>query len=220
MGSKSKFLTVSILYLLGLLVSFLFNVPFAAAQGGLNGDCDYENYKNLKEPLCKSGLICRAADGKCVVCVTDTDCAASETCNKSGACVEKAGTGGGQDSGGGQTGSGGGPGKDEPPGYDLTITSIKNIITGIACWLIGAIFAVMIIALVIAGVRFFWASGDPTKIGAARKNLLWVVIGIAVIIATNIIIATIAGFLGADYSLLPLKCEGVNTRVIFPPTEK
>lgn len=103
---------------------------------------------------------------------------------------------------------------DEPLGVDLTIQKLEGIITGIACWTIGVVFAIMLLALVAAGVRFFLARGDPTRLGAARKNLTWVVVGIAVIISTNIIIATVAYFIGADYSFIPLKCTTASVRYI------
>ena len=130
---------------------------------------------------CEAALFCDK-DKKCVECESGDQCPLGQQC-AAGRCKG-----------------------DQSFGYDLTIQKVRNIIIGIACWLIGVIFAVMIIALVIAGVRFFLASGNAGRVEAARKNLLWVVIGIAVIIATNIIIATIAGFLGADYSMLPLRC--------------
>ena len=98
-------------------------------------------------------------------------------------------------------------GADEPLGVDLTIQKLEGIITGIACWTIGVVFAIMLLALVAAGIRFFLAQGDPTKLGVARKNLTWVIVGIAVIIGTNVIIATVAYFIGADYSFIPLVCK-------------
>ena len=92
-------------------------------------------------------------------------------------------------------------------GVDLTVQDISRIITGFACWLIGIVLAVMVIFLVIAGVRYFLARGNETKVADATKNLTWTLVGILVILATNVIIATIANFLGADYSFVPLNCN-------------
>jgi len=91
-------------------------------------------------------------------------------------------------------------------GIDLTVDKIANIITGFACWLIGIVLVIMVIFLVIAGIRYFLAKGNPVKVTDATKNLQWTLVGILVILATNVIIATVANALGGDYSFLPLNC--------------
>ena len=93
---------------------------------------------------------------------------------------------------------------------DFTVQKIANIITGFACWLIGIVLAVMVIFLIIAGVRYFLARGNETAVSDATKNLKWTLVGILVILATNVIIATVANALGGNYSFLPLKC---NTKI-------
>ena len=92
-------------------------------------------------------------------------------------------------------------------GVELTVQDISRIINGFACWLIGIVLAVMVIFLVIAGVRYFLASGNETKVAEATKNLRWTLVGILVILAANVIIATVANALGADYSFIPLNCN-------------
>jgi hypothetical protein len=94
------------------------------------------------------------------------------------------------------------------PGVDFTVQDLVRIISRIACYLINTVLAIMIIVLIIAGVKFFLARGNPTDVADAKKNLTWVLVGIAVIIGTNIIIATVAGWLGATYS--PLTCSPVR----------
>lgn len=89
---------------------------------------------------------------------------------------------------------------------DFTVQKIADIITGFACWLIGIVLAVMVIFLVIAGIRYFLARGDATKTADATKNLTWTLVGILVILATNVIIATVANALGSKYSFIPLNC--------------
>jgi hypothetical protein len=97
---------------------------------------------------------------------------------------------------------------DDLPGYNLTIGRVRDIITGLACWVLQIILAIMIIALIWAGVRFFLAHGNPEKAKAAVENFKWVIIGIVVILATNVIIATVDNALGGDASYLPIMCEG------------
>jgi len=92
---------------------------------------------------------------------------------------------------------------------DFTVQKIAGIITGFACWLIGIVLAIMVIFLIIAGVRYFLARGDSTKTADATKNLTWTLVGILVILATNVIIATVANALGSKYSFIPLNCTPV-----------
>ncbi|MEK7579795.1 MAG: hypothetical protein AAB469_01215 [Patescibacteria group bacterium] len=93
---------------------------------------------------------------------------------------------------------------------DFTVQRIANIITGFACWLIGIVLVIMVIFLIWAGMRYFLAIGNETKVAEATKNLTWTLVGILVILGTNVIIATVANALGGNYSYLPLKCNPVK----------
>ncbi len=91
-------------------------------------------------------------------------------------------------------------------GIELTTDKIVSIITGFACWLIGIVLAAMVVFLIIAGIRFFLARGNEAAVADAKKNLTWTLIGILVILATNVIIATASNALGGNYSFIPLEC--------------
>ena len=93
---------------------------------------------------------------------------------------------------------------------DFTVQRIADIITGFACWLIGIVLAIMVIFLVWAGIQYFLAKGNETKVADATKNLTWTLVGILVILATNVIIATVANALGGSYSFLPLNCPPIS----------
>jgi hypothetical protein len=101
---------------------------------------------------------------------------------------------------------------------DFTVQRISGIITGFACWLIGAVLAIMVIFLIWAGIKFFLARGNDTAVGDAKKNLTWTLVGILVILATNVIIATVANALGGDYSYLPLNCGPIADTSARPGT--
>jgi len=94
------------------------------------------------------------------------------------------------------------------PGKEITAESVKKTITGIACWLVGIVMAVMVIFLIWSGIRFLMARGDPTKLKSAKANLNTAILGVLVILATNVIIASIAKFLDVTYSFIPLRCSG------------
>lgn len=97
--------------------------------------------------------------------------------------------------------------EDDWLGIDLSIQDVMDILTGLACWLLRVSFAVMVIFLVLAGLRFMNARGDPTRYTGAKKNFTHVLIGIIVIMGVYVIIATVATAVGrADFSLIPLVC--------------
>lgn len=84
------------------------------------------------------------------------------------------------------------------PGADLTITSIEDIIQGLACWIYRIAFLLIIIFIVLTGIRYISSGGNPTKLTSAHQSFKWVVIGAVVILGVGVIIATIANFLGVD----------------------
>ena len=106
-------------------------------------------------------------------------------------------------SGGGTDGAG----EENWMGIDLTIQDVASIINGLACWLTRIATAIMVIFLVIAGLRFMYARGEPAKYESAKKNFQHVLIGILVIMAVYVIIATVVHAVGrTDFSLIPLVC--------------
>ena len=96
-------------------------------------------------------------------------------------------------------------------GIDLTIQSVFGIITGLACWFTRFALILIVVYIVIFGIKFMMAQGNPTKYEEAKKSFTWGLVGVLVILATYTIIATIANALGADYSLIvPLNCSSTR----------
>ena len=96
---------------------------------------------------------------------------------------------------------------DGAPGIDLTLDKLKDLITGLACWLVDIALVLIVLAVVFYGVQFLISQGDPTKVGNARKGLTWGVVGIAVILGTYTIIATVAYYIGAEVPNIMLGCS-------------
>lgn len=76
------------------------------------------------------------------------------------------------------------------------------------------IMVIMVVMIIWYGFKMMLAQGDPTAFGKARKGLLYAVIGIAVILGTYTIIATVGNAVaGLDtsnnstWSVLPLRCS-------------
>lgn len=96
----------------------------------------------------------------------------------------------------------------EYTGVNLTIQSVFGIITGLACWFTRFALILIVVYIVIYGIKFMMAQGNPTKYEEAKKSFTWGLVGVVVILGTYTIIATVANALGADYSLIiPLDCS-------------
>ena len=90
----------------------------------------------------------------------------------------------------------------------FTIQWVFGIITGLACWFTRFALILIVVYIIIYGVKFMMAQGNPTKYEEAKKSFTWGLVGILVILGAYTIIATVANALGADYSLIvPLKCS-------------
>lgn len=97
-------------------------------------------------------------------------------------------------------------------GVDLTIQSVFGIITGLACWFTRFALVLIVVYIVIFGIKFMTAQGDPTKYGKAKESFKWGLIGVLVILGTYTIILTLADFIGGPTatlslsSFIPLSC--------------
>lgn len=185
------------------------------------------NYSCQDTQDCAEGLLCGPDSKRCVECFGKNNCDTSRgtvsDCD-GGVCVYKGGNEEGawctkdaqcasgkcSDSNvclAAEEAAGGGGGEWDWTGIDLSIQDVADIINGLACWLTRIATAIMVIFLVIAGMRFMYARGEPAKYESAKKNFQHVLIGILVIMAVYVIIATVANAVGrTDFSLIPLIC--------------
>jgi len=69
------------------------------------------------------------------------------------------------------------------------VTNIQSLMATIAGSVLWSVFgAIVVVCFVYAGILFLSASGDATKLAAARSSFLWGVVGVVVgIIAYSII---------------------------------
>lgn len=96
----------------------------------------------------------------------------------------------------------------EYTGIDLTIQGVFGIITGLVCWFTRFALILIVVYIVIYGIKFMMAQGNPTKYEEAKKSFTWGLVGVLVILGTYTIIATVANFLGGNYTPTPLNCSG------------
>lgn len=169
------------------------------SQRGTCLECDSDPSQCEQGETCNFGL-CLRPGGNLVgdFCGENSQCA-SGNCGRSARCLPVSDTGGGER---------GGP-TDEADwmGVDLTIQDVFAIINGLACWTTRVAVFIMVIFIILAGLRFMNARGDPAAFTAARKNFNHVLIGLIVIMGVYVIIATIANAVGVtDFSFIPLVC--------------
>jgi hypothetical protein len=92
--------------------------------------------------------------------------------------------------------SGGGLSNVSLPNF-IGVTSISELILKIVRFLMALAIPFAIFMLVWAGFLFATAQGSEEKINKAKRNLIWTVVGIAVILASEVIVDYISEILGA-----------------------
>ncbi len=92
-----------------------------------------------------------------------------------------------------------GPANVQLPNF-IGVTSISGLILKITDFLITLAIPFAVLMLIWAGFLFATAQGSPDKIEKAKKNLIWTVAGIAVILASQAIISYITEILGGTGS--------------------
>lgn len=80
------------------------------------------------------------------------------------------------------------------PQAKLDSSTPLETILGIAFTLLGAI---CLIVIIIAGIRFMTAQGDPEGIKKARNTILYAAIGLAVAVGSGVILSFVVGGVGA-----------------------
>lgn len=83
-------------------------------------------------------------------------------------------------------------------GDDGEITTISGLLSVVIKWILGISAFLAMLAIVVSGVRMIMSLGNPSGVEAAKKNLMWAVIGTAVIMLSYAIITLVSGLLGVS----------------------
>ena len=75
--------------------------------------------------------------------------------------------------------------------------SINQVIDGITGWIMGIIAVVATMFLVIGGLRYMAAGGDPAQVEQAKGNFKSALIGYALAFLSPVILQVLQGILGA-----------------------
>ncbi|MBX4189919.1 hypothetical protein KW791_01295 [Candidatus Parcubacteria bacterium] len=86
-----------------------------------------------------------------------------------------------------------------PPGAPITLDNVNTTIEGVAGWIIKISIFVMVISIVAAGLKIITAGANPTKYKEGLGWLKSAIIGSAVILASGVIINTIASVVSRNF---------------------
>ncbi len=82
--------------------------------------------------------------------------------------------------------------------FGLPSGTIPNIITGIMNWLLGILGLIGIIGFAIAGILYLTSAGDETRMGTAKKAMVYSIIGVIVGLSGLVVIKAIDSMLRAN----------------------
>jgi hypothetical protein len=74
--------------------------------------------------------------------------------------------------------------------------SIPQVIDGITGWIMGIIAIVATMFLVIGGLRYMAAGGDPAQVEQAKGNFKSALIGYALAVLSPVVLQALQGILG------------------------
>jgi len=82
-----------------------------------------------------------------------------------------------------------------------TIDEVYLLFLKIVNYVFGFAFGIAIVLIVWSGISWMTSGGDEIKITTARKNLLYGLVGIAIIIGVYTLIKIVAGLLGVSVTI-------------------
>ncbi|RZU76035.1 hypothetical protein EV384_4632 [Micromonospora kangleipakensis] len=80
--------------------------------------------------------------------------------------------------------------------YAAPVKTIPQVIDGIQNWIMGILAAVATLFLVIGGLRYMTAGGDPAQVEQAKGNLKSALMGYALAVLAPVILRVLQGILG------------------------
>ncbi len=86
--------------------------------------------------------------------------------------------------------------------------AVPKIMAALACYTVKFALIAVGIAMLISGIAFFFARGNPAAFTAAKKGLLYSIIGTLVIYSVYTIIVSVAAYFGVtSLPWIPLTCS-------------
>ncbi len=79
----------------------------------------------------------------------------------------------------------------------LAVKTLPEVIDGLKTWVMGILAAVATLFLVIGGLRYMTAAGDPAAVEQAKGSLKAALTGYALAVLAPVILQVLQGILGA-----------------------
>jgi hypothetical protein len=87
------------------------------------------------------------------------------------------------------------PGWAQPPAPPPP-ASLEQVINNLRLWIMGVIAAIATLFLVVGGLRYITAGGDPSEIERAKGNLKSALLGYALAVLAPILLSILQSILG------------------------
>ena len=76
----------------------------------------------------------------------------------------------------------------------IAADSVPQLVDYISASIIAIVLPIAVIFIIVGGFKFVTAQGDPTKIAAARKMLLWTIVGTIFIVGASLLARAVINF--------------------------
>ncbi len=73
--------------------------------------------------------------------------------------------------------------------------SIDDVLKNVEKWLLGIVGGLAVLFIIIGGVRYIISAGNPDQAGAAKKTILYAIIGIIVVVFSYAVVTLIQSLL-------------------------
>ena len=80
-------------------------------------------------------------------------------------------------------------------GIDLTLDDVVSIIQRVAGYFYSIAIVLAVILTIYIGILFFTAGGDDAQVGKAKKMMIWLIVGIAILLIGRGIITLVENLL-------------------------
>lgn len=84
------------------------------------------------------------------------------------------------------------------PAVNLSIQQVYQTFVNVMNWVFSFAIVLAVILIIVGGVSYMTAGGDDTKLGTAKKRIIWGLVGAAIVIVAWGLISLIANFFNAN----------------------
>jgi hypothetical protein len=83
------------------------------------------------------------------------------------------------------------------PAVAVAVKSIPEVVDSLKLWIMGILAAIATLFLVVGGLRYMTAGGDPAQVEQAKGNVKAALAGYALAVLAPVILQVLQGILGA-----------------------